>query len=118
MKSLPHDILEQKVYAAKYWKIRNWKETIRGEVLLLTREIPPKEEQKKMLRSHFDKEFGLYVEEFLSLDDICSTDRYSENLDYIKRQLCDMFERNSEDFRSRMYEDDFIRLKDWLGILW
>lgn len=118
MKSVPHNIFEQNVYVAKYLKIKSWNEPIKGEVSLVTREIPPKEEQKKMLKKYFNKEFGLDVEEFLSLDDICSTDRYSENLDYIKRQLCEMLERNSEDFRVRMREDDFRRLKDWLSILW
>ena len=59
----------------------------------------------------------LSVEEFLSLDDIYSTQRYSENLDYIKTQLCEMFERYPEEFKERMHEDDFRRLKDWVGIL-
>jgi len=111
-------ILEQNKYVAKYLKIQTWKEPIKGEVLLITNVIPSGEEQKKMLKTYFIKEFGLGVEDFISLNDIRPTGRYSENFVYIKEQLCEQFNRYSEDFKSRMSEDDFIRFQEWLDILW
>jgi hypothetical protein len=118
MKSLPRKILEKKIYVGKYLKVKKWKEPIKGKVSLITRYIPAKEEQKGMLKAYFNNEFGFAIEEFLSLEDVVSTDRYSENLNYVKGQLSEMVERNSEDFKTRMYEDAFRRFKDWLGILW
>jgi len=85
---------------------------------LITNVIPSGEEQKKMLKTYFIKEFGLGVEDFISLNDIRPTGRYSENFVYIKEQLCEQFNRYSEDFKSRMSEDDFIRFQEWLDILW
>ena len=112
------NILEQKIDSANYLKIKTLKEPIKGEVLLITKDMPSVEGQKKLLKTYFSKEFGLSVEDFLSLNDIRPTDRYSENFEYIKEQLCELFKRDSDDFKSRISEDDFIRLKEWFDIMW
>ena len=114
MKSLPHTILEDKAYFAKYREITSWEIPIEGEVLLLSKTVVSKEEQKEKKRLFFSKEFGLEVEDFLSLNDIYSNSRYFENLDYIKDRLSEIFKEDKDSFRDRINEDDYRRLEKWL----
>ena len=115
MKSLPHRIFDQQVYTATYSKITSWEEKIDEEVIVLSRDIMPVKEQKEKIRSFFSKEFGLEIEELLSLDDqIDSRSRYFENLETIKNRLREVFEEEPDSFRQRMYVDGFRRLEDWL----
>ena len=116
LKHFQHKIIDKQVYFGKYSRITNWTEKVRGKILMATKTIPSKEEQEQMLNDFFYKEFGLNVSDLLSLHDIDSRCRYSENLDYIKRQLRDLFKQDIEAFRYRMHEDDIRRLAEWLGV--
>jgi hypothetical protein len=114
MKSLPHRIFDQEVHTAKYSRIHSWEENIHEEVLVLSKDNISNEEQKEKLRSFFTEEFGLGVEEFLSLDEIDTKAKYFENLETIKIYLREVFNRDPYSFRRRMYNGEYTRLEDWL----
>jgi len=114
MKSLPRKILDQRVYSARYSEVISWKENIREEVLVLSKDVMPEEEQKEKIRSFFSKEFGLEVEEFLSLSEINPKGKYFENFEIIKNHLREILKREPDSFRQRMHLDEFSRLENWL----
>jgi hypothetical protein len=51
----------------------------------------------------------------MSLDDeIDSRSRYFENFETVKNRLREVFEKEPDSLRQRMYNDDFRKLEDWL----
>jgi hypothetical protein len=115
MKSLPRRIFDQQVYTATYSKITSWEEKIDEEVLVLSKDTMPVKEQKEKIRLYFSKEFGLELEELVSIDgEIDSRNRYFENFGAVKDRLREVFEEEPDSFRRRMYNDDYRKLEDWL----
>lgn len=114
MKNLPHEVFEQQVHIARYSRIACWKEKLNEKVLVLSKDIMPREEQKERIQSFFSREFSLDVECFLSLDDVTSAGKYFENFEIIKNHLREVFRQEPSSFRNRMSVDDFRKLEDWL----
>lgn len=114
MSSLPHDIVKQDIYFGTYSKVRSWKEAVKKEIILSSNEKPTKDQQIKIIRSFFLKEFGLGVEDFLSLNDISSTKEYYDNLDDIREELRELFQRYTKDFVDRMNGRQLLKFQQWL----
>ena len=111
MSSLPHDIVKQEIYFGTYSKVKSWKEAIKKEIILSSNEKPTKDQQIKIMRSFFFKEFGLGVEAFLSLNDISSIKGYYDNLDDIREELIELFQRYTKDFVDRMNGQQLLKFQ-------
>ena len=115
MKSLTRRIFDQQVYTARYLKITSWEEKIGEEVILLSKDAMPVDEQKEKIRYYFSKEFRLEIDGLISIgDEIDPRRRYFENFDSVKKRLCEILKEEPNSFRQRMYDDDFRRLENWL----
>ena len=113
LKSIPSEILERHVYIGEYVKDKLWEEDVEEKILLLSEENMPKEEQKEKIKSYFSKKFDFEIEYFLSLDEICSTSKYFENLELIKNRICDIFGRDPRSFSEHMTQDSFREFAAW-----
>jgi hypothetical protein len=110
----PYNIITQEVYFGKYSKVRTWKEAIKEELTLESKEKPTKEQQINRLRRFFSVEFGLGVEEFISLKKINPDRDFSDNLDDLREELRELMRMYPRNFYERMNNNHVFKFEQWL----